>query len=59
MFYSEMYQAERWHKDERYWPPMYVHEGTGDHIYAGDIVTFRGGELGKIVRFFTVIRVRM
>lgn len=54
-----MYQAERWHKDERYWPPMYVHEGTGDHIYAGDIVTFRGGELGKIVRFFTVIRVRM
>ena len=57
--YSEMYHAERWHKDERFFAPMIVHERTGEHIYTGDIVSIAEGYgLAKVVKFFTISDVR-
>lgn len=61
--YSEMYQAERWHKDHRYLAPMFVHKESGQHIYAGDIVSFNFTNsellhlLGKVVKIYTVNKV--
>lgn len=56
-----MYQAEMWHKDERYHAPMFIHEESGEHIYAGDLVSLKELEVEavmKVTRFFTVHQVQ-
>ena len=49
-----MYQAERWLNGGQYDAPMYVHEETGEHIFAGDMIALKDDRFGKIIQFFTV-----
>ena len=52
--YSEMFEASRWHSDERFFAPMITHK-NGDHIFVGDTVNFQepghGPCYGKVVKF--------
>lgn len=50
-----MYHGECWHKDDRFLAPMLVHQETGEHIYAGDVVLLKGDHISaKVVKFFTI-----
>ena len=53
-----MYEASRWHTDERFLAPMIIH-GNGEQIFIGDIVTFQdpshGLCYGKAVKFMTEV----
>lgn len=56
--YSEMFEASRWHSDERFFAPMITHK-NGDYIFVGDIVNFpepgHGPCYGKVVKFMTEV----
>ena len=56
--YSEMFEASRWHSDERFFAPMITHK-NGDHIFVGDIVNFQEPGHGpcyrKVVKFMTEV----
>ena len=56
--YSEMFEASRWHSDERFFAPMITHK-NGDHIFVGDTVNFQdpahGPCSGQVVKFMTEV----
>ena len=55
-----MYQANRWHTDDRFLAPMHLQRESGQHIYAGDIVTLEEQEItAKVVKFFTILEVQL
>lgn len=55
LYYSELYEAERWHSDSKLWTPMTI-LGNGEHVFIGDIVDIAIDHSisGKIVRFVEV-----
>ena len=56
--YSEMFEASRWHSDERFFAPMITHK-NGDHIFVRDTVNFQepghGPCYGEVVKFMTEV----
>ena len=50
---SELYEAERWHSENRLWTPMTILH-NGQHIFIGDIVDINNSSAGKIVKFIEV-----
>ncbi len=39
-YFSELYQANRWHTDTNLWTPMAILNNS-EHVFIGDIVEFK------------------
>lgn len=56
LFYSELYEAERWHEDSRMWTPMTT-LSNGQQIFIGDIIEYIDSSnclSGKVTKFVKV-----
>ena len=52
--YSEMFEANRWHSDPKYFSPMALIDGS--QVFTGDIVTLKDStSYAKIVKFMTEV----
>lgn len=60
MFYRELYQAQRWCTESRFWTPMIVLD-NGCHVFIGDIIDVQNPNTGKVecrgkvVKFYTKV----
>lgn len=59
-YYSEVYEAERWHNECRLWTPM-VTLSNGQHIFIDDVIDVKewNSQLmysGKVVKFIEVTK---
>ena len=53
-YYSEVYEAKRWHSTNRFWTPM-VTLSNGDQVFIHDIINLSiSGCYGKVTKFVEV-----